>query len=497
MVFSSPIFLFLFLPVTLGVNFLLPRSVRNYWLLAVSLLFYAWGEPIFVAFMLLSVVMNYLFGMWVDAERSRPLARFVLVLTVVFNIGLLATYKYANFVVANLNVLLAHAGLQPIAMDHIPLPVGISFFTFQAMSYVIDVWRGEAERQKNPLDVALYVALFPQLIAGPIVRYRDVARQILHRVITRENFTLGVSRFLVGLGKKVLIANTLAVPADRIFALPLDQLTPGTAWLAVLCYTLQIYFDFSGYSDMAIGLGHMIGFHFLENFSFPYVSQTIREFWRRWHISLSTWFRDYLYIPMGGSRRSAARVHFNLITVFALCGLWHGASWTFVVWGLYHGAFQVFERLGLENVLARAWRPVRHLYTLLVAIVGWVLFRAETFPQALAFLLSMAGFAPGSATAQPGSALATPGGALGQSVWLYLNAEVALVFAVGCIGAMPVIPWLWEKRKALVAPEASRAARALDGALAAAHVIALLAVFVLCAMALSAGTYNPFIYYRF
>ena len=483
MVFSSPIFLFLFLPVTLGVHFLLPKSARNYWLLAVSLFFYAWGEVFFVFVMMLSIIANYLFGLWVAAERGRAREKLVLVLTVVFNIGLLAAWKYANFAVANLNVALGWLGVDPLHVGKIPLPIGISFFTFQAMSYVIDVWRGEAERQKNPLDVGLYVALFPQLIAGPIVRYRDVARQIVHRVITREGFTLGVSRFIVGLGKKVLLANTLAVPVDRIFALPFDQLTPGIAWLGVLCYTLQIYFDFSGYSDMAIGMGHMLGFHFLENFNFPYVSQSIREFWRRWHISLSTWFRDYLYIPMGGSRCSNARVHFNLVTVFVLCGLWHGASWTFVVWGLYHGAFQVFERLGLEDVLARTWRPVRHVYTLLIAVVGWVLFRAETFPQAMALLQSMAGFAPGDA--------------LGQSVRLYLNPQVALALAAGAVGELPIIPWLWERRARLVAPDASRSARALDATLAVAHVLALAAVFVLCAMALSAGTYNPFIYYRF
>ncbi len=483
MVFSSPIFLFLFLPVVLGVHFLLPRSLRNFWLLVMSLLFYAWGEVFFVFAMMLSIVANYALGLWIDHERGTPRAKLVLVLTVVFNLGLLATWKYANFAVDNLNVVLGSLGAGPLHVGRIPLPIGISFFTFQAMSYVLDVYRGEAERQKSILDVALYVALFPQLIAGPIVRYRDVARQIVHRIITREGFTLGVSRFLVGLGKKVLVANTLAVPADKIFALPLDQLTTGTAWLGILCYTLQIYFDFSGYSDMAIGLGHMLGFHFLENFNFPYISQSIREFWRRWHISLSTWFRDYVYIPMGGSRCSNARVGFNLVTVFFLCGLWHGASWTFVVWGLYHGAFQVIERVGLDPVLARAWRPLRHFYVLLVAVVGWVLFRAETFPQALAFLSSMAGFAPGAAA--------------GQSVWLYLNREVALVFVVGAIGATPVVSWLWEKRRALIAPEGGRAARALDGALAIAHVVVLAAVFAACALALSAGTYNPFIYYRF
>ena len=483
MVFSSPVFLFLFLPTVLGLHFLVPRKLRNLVLLVASLLFYAWGETFFVLIMLCSITANYLLGVWIDHVRERPTARLVLVLTVLVNIGLLGTFKYANFIIDNLNVLLGWAALGTIGVDRIHLPIGISFFTFQAMSYVIDVYRGEAERQKNPVNVALYISLFPQLIAGPIVRYRDVARQLVSRVIDREGFASGVRRFIIGLGKKVLIANTMALPADKVFALAPDQLTPGTAWLGVACYTLQIYFDFSGYSDMAIGLGRMFGLHFLENFNFPYISKSVREFWRRWHISLSTWFRDYLYVPLGGSRRTPARTYLNLVIVFFLCGLWHGASWTFVVWGIYHGVFLVIERLGLERRVERLPRPVRHLYTMLVVVVGWVLFRSETFGQAVAFLASMAGFA--------GKAAGT------QSLSTYLNAEVVLVLVAGAIGSTPVLGALSRWRGTLAAPGATANQRSLDVALSFAALAGYVLVFLACAMSLSAGTYNPFIYFRF
>jgi len=316
MVFSSPIFLFLFLPIVLAVNFLLPIRLRNLWLLIMSLIFYGWGEPRFVLVMIASIVVNFALGLWVDRVRGRPAARRVMALGIALNIGLLAVYKYANFAVDNLNTVLAALGAAPIPLAPIALPIGISFFTFQAFSYVIDVERRDGPVQKNPLDVALFVSLFPQLIAGPIVRYRDVAAQIVERTIAREGFTRGVERFLIGLGKKMLIANTVAVPADAIFAIPADQLTAGVAWLGVVCYALQIYYDFSGYSDMAIGLGLMLGFHFLENFNYPYISRSMTEFWRRWHISLSTWFRDYLYIPLGGNQRAPARTYFNLVVTF-------------------------------------------------------------------------------------------------------------------------------------------------------------------------------------
>ena len=476
MVFSSPIFLFLFLPIVLAVNFLLPIRLRNLWLLIMSLIFYGWGEPRFVLVMIASIVVNFALGLWVDRVRGRPAARRVMALGIALNIGLLAVYKYANFAVDNLNTVLAALGAAPIPLAPIALPIGISFFTFQAFSYVIDVERRDGPVQKNPLDVALFVSLFPQLIAGPIVRYRDVAAQIVERTITREGFTRGVERFLIGLGKKMLIANTVAVPADAIFAIPADQLTAGVAWLGVVCYALQIYYDFSGYSDMAIGLGLMLGFHFLENFNYPYISRSMTEFWRRWHISLSTWFRDYLYIPLGGNQRAPARTYFNLVVTFFLCGLWHGAAWTFVIWGLYHGLFLVIERLGAGRWLERWPAPARHGYALAVVLVGWVFFRSATLADAMRFLAAMAGLGSGSG--------------IEYHPALYLNAELILILAAGIVGSTPLLPALARLRERIQAA-------GLGLAVEAVRVLGLGAILWGSAMLMAAGTYNPFIYFRF
>jgi len=476
MVFSSPIFLFLFLPIVLAVNFLLPIRLRNLWLLIMSLIFYGWGEPRFVLVMIASIVVNFALGLWVDRVRGRPAARRVMALGIALNIGLLAVYKYANFAVDNLNTVLAALGAAPIPLAPIALPIGISFFTFQAFSYVIDVERRDGPVQKNPLDVALFVSLFPQLIAGPIVRYRDVAAQIVERTITCEGFTRGVERFLIGLGKKMLIANTVAVPADAIFAIPADQLTAGVAWLGVVCYALQIYYDFSGYSDMAIGLGLMLGFHFLENFNYPYISRSMTEFWRRWHISLSTWFRDYLYIPLGGNQRAPARTYFNLVVTFFLCGLWHGAAWTFVIWGLYHGLFLVIERLGAGRWLERWPAPARHGYALAVVLVGWVFFRSATLADAMRFLAAMAGLGSGSG--------------IEYHPALYLNAELILILAAGIVGSTPLLPALARLRERIQAA-------GLGLAVEAVRVLGLGAILWGSAMLMAAGTYNPFIYFRF
>jgi alginate O-acetyltransferase complex protein AlgI len=476
MVFSSPIFLFLFLPLVLAVYFSLPWALKNAWLLVMSLIFYGWGEPWFVLVMMVSIVVNYSLGTWVDHVRGRPAAWWVMALGVTLNIGLLAVYKYANFAVDNLNVLLRWAGAAPLHLEPIALPIGISFFTFQAFSYVIDVQRRDGPVQKNVLDLALFVSLFPQLIAGPIVRYRDVAVQIVERAVTREGFVLGIERFLVGLGKKMLIANTLAVPADTIFAIPAGDLTAGLAWLGVLCYTLQIYFDFSGYSDMAIGLGHMLGFRFLENFNYPYISRSMTEFWRRWHISLSTWFRDYLYIPLGGNRVGTARLYTNLLVVFFLCGLWHGAAWTFAVWGLYHGAFLVLERLGAGRWI-EAWpRPLRHAYVLLAVMTGWAIFRSPGIGPAVRFVTSMFGLGTGTGVE--------------YHVGLYWNAELALLVAAGIVGSTPLLPRLARWRSGVTALPA----RAL---VEAGRLAGLAFLLVASAMLMAAGTYNPFIYFRF
>ncbi len=494
MVFSSTVFLFLFLPIVIGAYFLffLPaqrtgktgfRILSNFILLVASLFFYAWGEKLFVFIMLLSILANYLLGLWVSRTREKTYGKLVVAAGVFVNLALLGTYKYANFLVDNINLLLGSLGIEPIDLEPVHLPIGISFFTFQAMSYVIDVYRKDADVQRNPINVALYISLFPQLIAGPIVRYRDVARQLITRLVTMDDFAAGAKRFITGLGKKVLIANTMAATADKVFAVPPDQLTPGLAWLGVVCYTLQIYFDFSGYSDMAIGLGRMFGFRFLENFQWPYIAQSIKEFWRRWHISLSNWFRDYLYIPLGGNRGTPFRIYFNLVVVFFLCGLWHGSSWTFVIWGLYQGFFLVIERLGLEKGVKKLYRPFRHVYTMLVVIVGWVIFRSESMEQVGAILSAMAGFSQGAG--------------LEHHVKLYMNAELVRTIIIGSVFAIPWIPWLSDLRERRLAPRQDSLSRLLDGTYAFVTVVICAAILLASAMWLSAGTYNPFIYFRF
>ena len=354
MVFSSPIFLFVFLPVVLLGSVFRSLRLRNLWLLAFSLIFYAWGEVAFVFLMLGSTLLNYFLGQWVHRETDARRRKWAAALAIALNIGLLAFFKYANFAVDNLNWLLTALGAAPVRAAAIRLPIGISFFTFHALSYIIDIYRRKWPSAKSPADVALYIFFFPQLIAGPILRWHAIAPQIANRAQTAERFALGVRRFVEGLAKKILIANVVAVPADQIFQMSANglHLRASVAWLGAVCYALQIYFDFSGYSDMAVGLGKMFGFEFMENFNYPYISQSIREFWRRWHISLSSWFRDYLYIPLGGNRCSTSRCnHFNLLVVFfPVQASWHGASWTFVVWGLYHGFFIVLEHSGLRTL---------------------------------------------------------------------------------------------------------------------------------------------------
>ena len=475
MVFTSPIFLFLFLPSVLAVHFTLRRRGRNVWLLLASLVFYAWGEPDFLPVMLVSIVANFVFGIFID-RAPRRVARHILAVAVTANVGLLVMYKYANFLVHSANPLLIRMVGRSITLRPIALPIGISFITFHALSYVIDVYRRERRAQTNPLDLALYIALFPQLVAGPILRYAYLAPQIADRTITVGDFAVGVRRFIVGFGKKVLIANRLAVPADAIFGLSPEHLNVRLSWLAVTCYMLQIYFDFSGYSDMAIGLGRMFGFRFIENFDYPHVSTSVREFWQRWHISLSTWFRDYLYIPLGGSRGSAARTYFNLVTVFTLCGLWHGARWTFVVWGLYHGMFLVLERVGFSKVLERWWAPFRHAYLLLAVAVGWVFFRSDDLSAAVMFLTAMAGGGHGTNVAYHPA--------------LYLDSAVMLALIAGAVGSIPVVPQLSTWRARIGYPS-------LRWAADLASLAALALVLLVSCMALAAGTYNPFIYYRF
>jgi len=483
MVFSSLTFLFIFLPATLFAVLFIRKEFRNLALLVASLVFYAWGEGEVVFILLLSALCNYFFALWIDRGGGRKRAKTALAFAVAFNLGLLGVFKYANFLVDNINPLLASIGLGTMELSPIHLPIGISFFTFQALSYVVDVYRQETGAVRNPLDLALYISLFPQLIAGPIVRYRDVARQIVERLISVEKFSSGVQRFILGLGKKVLIANTLAAVADRIFAVPAQNLTPVLAWTGVLSYSLQIYFDFSGYSDMAIGLGRMFGFEFRENFNYPYISQSIREFWRRWHISLSTWFRDYLYIPLGGNRKSPSRTYANLVVVFFLTGLWHGASWNFVLWGFYHGLFLVVERVGFEKALRRAWAPLRFLYALVVVNIGWVFFRAENIGYAFSMLKTMAGFPEGRANF--------------IDIYLYMDKEFFIALFAGLIFSAPVLPYARDLYGRVLERCGTSASAVLEAGGKTLAFASLVAVFLLSSMLLASGTYNPFIYFRF
>ncbi len=477
-VFSSPIFIFLFLPLVLGVYVLLPRRFWNLWLLIASLFFYAWGEKLYTLIMLASITANYVFGLLIERERDKPAMKPLMVAAIVVNLLLLIGFKYANFLVDSLGVMLAPLGVAPFHLDPVHLPIGISFFTFHALSYVIDVYRADARGQKNFVRVALYVTLFPQLIAGPILRFHNVADQFVSRRINLPLFAAGVRRFLIGFGKKVLIANTVATPADAIFRAPPETLSSAAAWLGIICYTLQIYFDFSGYSDMAIGLGKMFGFHFPENFNYPYISRSIKEFWRRWHISLSTWFRDYLYIPLGGNRVSPTRNYFNLVVVFFLCGLWHGASWTFVLWGLYHGVFLIIERPVVSRWFERQPRFLSHLYAMSVVMVGWVFFRAETLTGALGYLQAMAGL--GSRSQVPQMVLA-----------MQFTPDVQLAVLAGVASSFPWLKDLGARLDSLPLPVIPRALleTAVNGG--------LLLMFLVALTQLAAGTYNPFIYFRF
>ncbi|WP_027184185.1 MBOAT family O-acyltransferase [Desulfovibrio inopinatus] len=485
MVFSSAAFLFFFLPIVMAIYFPLVKygTLRNVILIIASLFFYAWGEGGYVLVMIGSIVINYFFALWVDRTRALGKSRLPITLCIIFNISLLIVFKYTNFIVDNLNLGLDAMGIAPIDIGHVHLPIGVSFFTFHCVSYILDIYRKQTSAQTSFTNTALYIALFPQLVAGPIVRYKDVAEQLTYRIVSIERFSKGINRFIVGLGKKVLVANVVALPADKIFAIPPDQLTTPVAWLGIICYTIQIYFDFSGYSDMAIGLANMFGFKFLENFNYPYISKSIREFWRRWHISLSTWFRDYLYIPMGGSRVAPWRVYFNLVTVFFLCGLWHGASWNFIIWGLFHGLFLVLERTPFGRMMDRAPSIVGHCYTLLTVMVAWVFFRAETLDMSLAYVSALFGFAQGSGVE--------------WHVGLYLNPKVIAVIAAGIIGSMPIVPLIRNWRERIVTHHKHGSIAIDDGIESVVSILLLPAVFVLCVMSLASGTHNPFIYFQF
>jgi alginate O-acetyltransferase complex protein AlgI len=483
MVFSSAVFLFAFFPICLAGYYLIPKSllgVKNIFLLIMSLAFYGFGEPKFVYIMILSIFVNWGFGLGVDHFRGRAPAKACLVGMVVWNIGVFFVYKYLDFAVFNIDRFFGF----DFAMPGYVLPIGISFFTFQAMSYVIDVYRGTATVQKNPLNTALFISFFPQLMAGPIIRYNMIAEQITGRAgrFDPDGFSYGVKRFIIGLSKKLILANTVAVVADRDFGATLaDAPTMLTAWLGAICYTFQIYFDFSGYSDMAIGLGRMFGFRFDENFNYPYISKTITEFWRRWHISLSSWFRDYVYIPLGGSRVPMGRLIFNLFITWMLTGVWHGAGWNYIAWGFLYFALLAFEKLARipERAAKTPWLGIPYrIFTILCVICGWVIFRASGLAQALSYFKVMFGISVNGSGFPAANELAL--------FYWKDNWSILILCVLACT---PVLAAL----TARVRKGGAYANKAWD----ALGTLCLIALFVICVSYIVNGSYNPFIYFNF
>ena len=471
MVFSSSTFLFLFLPIAIVGYYLLHPRYRNVFLLLISLAFYAWGEPKFVVVMIASILLNWGAAFLVDwAKKHNRSGKGVLLAAIAANLALLFVFKYLNFTIRNINRIF------PIfEQTKIVLPIGISFFTFQAISYVVDVYRGKGECQKNPLNVGLYISFFPQLIAGPIVRFETIAREIKERSTTWEDFCVGIERFLRGLFKKMLLSNQLAIVADRAFGTPYGELSACMAWLGALAYAFQIFFDFSGYSDMAIGLGRVFGFHFDENFNYPYISRSVTEFWRRWHISLGTWFRDYVYFPLGGSRVSGKGKHIrNLLIVWLLTGIWHGASWNFLAWGLMYFVMLVLEKYIIHperfpgNSVGRyGWQIV----SMLAVLLGWVLFRAEGMTRGIYYGLSMLGV----------------GAPFNSNDAVFYSREYMVVFAAAILCSTPVFRWLKER------VEQTRWAWAAD----VVKVVIYAALFLFSVSFLVMGSHNPFIYFNF
>ncbi len=495
MIFSTQAFLFLFLPPVLLIALFLKREAQNFFLLVASLFFYAWGEGALVILLLASALLNHLFGRAIGGGGSPRRRRAALIGALVFNLGLLTACKYSAFIANSLDPLRRAIGLPPWQGEALPLPLGISFFTFMAIAYLIEVYNRSCPAEKNFLHTALFITFFPTVLAGPINRYSRLGKQLTERQTTPEQLAAGIRRFIIGLGKKALLADTLARSADSIFAVPGTGLTSGLAWLGVLCYTLQIFLDFSGYSDMAIGLGRMFGFTFMENFNYPYMARSIKDFWNRWHISLSSWLRDFLFLPLAyaisrripgdrwlGIRAEAWCYYPAMFCTMVLCGLWHGAAWTFIAWGAYHGLFIMLERFALAKRLRRLWPPLQSAYSLLVVSCGWVLFRAGDFSHAVAHWRAMFGLGRGR-------------GSLPLS---YLDNKALIFLLASILAAFPLLPALrrcWQER---VMARAGRASlpwlRA--GSLLLSHAF-LLFVLLASAMELAMAHYSPFIYFRF
>ncbi len=471
MIFSSLVFLFLFLPIVLIFYYLVNKKLKNIVLLIASLFFYAWGEPKYVFLMLGSIFFNYIFGIKVALNNQKEKKTW-LIISIIFNISGLVIFKYSNFLVDNANNLLNIN----INIPTIALPLGISFFTFQTMSYVIDVYKKDGRVQKNIFDLALYISLFPQLVAGPIVRYQTVDEQISKRSHSYEKFAEGVNRFVCGLAKKVILSNQLGLIADGVFSTNIANLSISEAWVGIICYSLQIYFDFGGYSDMAIGLGKMFGFDFLENFNYPYISQSVSEFWRRWHISLSSWFKDYVYIPLGGNRVSPIKQYRNLFVVWSLTGIWHGANWTFLTWGIYYGILIGIEKAFLDKLLKKAPRIFRHIYLVLLVMIGWVFFRAENIVQASQFIKVLFGIGSNPI--------------YNYSFVSYIN-ESGYIIILAIIFATPIIP----KLKSILKLKIKKLVE--SDFIYGLHSTFLVSLMFIIVVMLINSTYNPFLYFRF
>lgn len=467
MLFSSSVFIFIFLPLVLFLYYISGKKIRNYILLLASLIFYAWGGVNYLKILMVSILINYIFGLLIDKTVDRShLRKFILILGIILNLALLFYYKYYDFFIENINNILN----MNLELKRIVLPIGISFFTFQGMSYIIDIYRNDGKVNKNIFSVALYISFFPQLVAGPIIKYKIIDEQIRVRKESIDYFSYGINRFVIGLGKKIIISDMLGAISDNIFLLAnssgIDMIT---AWIGAICYTLQIYFDFSGYSDMAIGLGHLFGFKFPENFNYPYISRSITEFWRRWHISLSTWFKEYLYIPLGGNRRG--NVYFNLFVVFLVTGLWHGASWNFVIWGLWHGMFMIIERvIRNENWYKKIPSFIKIFITLFIVIIGWVLFKATTLEEGLKYLSIMFGLSNFSN--------------ITFEYTYFISRKFIVLIIIGIIASTPILKKIFNRYRDIKVFELIKT-------------ILIILLFIISIIFMVNSTYSPFIYFQF
>ena len=479
MLFSSPVFIFLFLPIVVGIYLLLPSRLKNLFLVMTSLLFYAWGEKAIIIVLIVSTVADYLCALIIEkGYRKTGMA-----LSLLTNLSLLGFFKYFNFAFENYKALLdllgfSHPGLMNV--PYVALPIGISFYTFQTLSYTIDVYRGNIKANHNLIDYSAFVTMFPQLVAGPIVRYSDIHHQLRNKDISIQNFSLGLQRFIIGLAKKMIVANTFAEIADKTFSYAPSELSSALLWFGVLAYAIQLYYDFSGYSDMAIGMGHMLGFTFPENFNYPYISKSIREMWQRWHITLSTWFKDYLYISLGGSRVSLPRVYVNLIIVFIITGLWHGAAWNFVIWGLANGAFIIIEKAGFAKVLKKLGAPFQHFYTIMTWLITLVIFRSPDMGYAIDYYAQMFAFSKGNIPS------------VTYFSYFYLNTQTLIMLVIGITFCLPVYTLIEQKLNMIM--NLNNTTHVMLSIFKIAFFVLILFV---SASFLAADVYNPFIYFRF